>query len=99
MPLYDYECMDFECGRTFEVWMPVDRRDEHPKCPTCNEKGWRVFSPTVNILVPEHFRHNQRDFLPPKGDPAWAGIQMGGDSQMHSRPSAGEQLARELENA
>jgi len=55
--------------------------------------------PTGNILVPEHFRHNQRDFLPPKGDPSWDKIEMGSGSQSHAPPSPGEQLARELKNA
>jgi hypothetical protein len=59
----------------------------------------RIFTPTANLIVPSHFRVNQRDLLPPKGDPAWQGLQMGGESQIKERPSAGEQLARELERA
>ena len=97
MPLYDWYCI--ACKVTFEAFAHFDER-AGMLCPHCtNHVTRRVFTPTVNILVPEHFRHNQRDFLPEKVDPAWNKIEMGSGSQSHAKPSAGEQLAKELKSA
>lgn len=97
MPLYEYRCE--ECGLYFDRKEMTEMRNALQACPWCAGDAGRIFTPTANIVIAEHFRHNQRDFLPPKGDPAWDKIQMGGDSQIHSRPSAGEQLANALEKA
>jgi len=95
MPRFDWRCAS--CGAVGEIWV----REAVPcqPCRSCGGTAHRQFIPTVNILVPEHFRHNQRDFLPPKGDPSWDKIEMGSGSQSHAPPSPGEQLARELKNA
>lgn len=97
MPIYVYRCE--ECGFENESRAPVMWRECWMECPRCKGKMRKQFTPTANLIVPSHFRVNQRDLLPPKGDPAWEGLQMGGESQIKERPSAGEQLARELERA
>ena len=98
MPVYTYECSC--CERRSDHYARTRDRDGLWTCTVCGlGLMFRQFVPTANIQVPEHFRHSQRDFLPPKGDAAWEKIQMGGESQMHERPTAGEQLAKELERA
>jgi putative FmdB family regulatory protein len=95
MPRFDFKCP--ECGSVFEGIVKSEVRTV--ACLSCGcRDAWRQFHPTVNILVPEHFRRNQRDFLPPKGDKAWDKIEMGSGSQSHAKPSAGEQLAKELKS-
>ena len=70
MPKYLYRCGT--CGREIEMWRPVDLRNLVRFCPEpCDGLVKRVFTPTANIMVQEHFRHNQRDFVPEKGDPKW----------------------------
>lgn len=33
MPLYEYRCK--KCNNTFEVYKPINRKDEKQKCPLC----------------------------------------------------------------
>lgn len=95
MPIYTYQCG--RCRHQTDRRMAVGLRDTVMVCPACDEGlAKRVFAPTVNIVVPEHFRHMQADFLPrPDDTAAWENL--GRDSQMHARPKAGhdfEEFAR-----
>lgn len=82
MPLYSYKC--YHCGLLTEQRQSVAERNRPIDCE-CGKPAGRIFEPTANLLVPEHFRHTASDFLPEKGDPAWKG--MGRDSsQTHAKP-------------
>jgi putative FmdB family regulatory protein len=85
MPLYEYECN--ECGLRAEQRRSVEGRDRPYWCngkTGCQEGQWvRVFTPTANIVIGEHFRHLQSDFLPAPGDTeAWEA--RGNASQAHT---------------
>jgi putative FmdB family regulatory protein len=70
MPRYEYRC--YHCGHTEEKWRPVPARDLLGQCLVCDRPALkRMFTARVTIAIPEAFRHNQADFLPPKGDPKW----------------------------
>ena len=44
MPIYEFKCKD--CGRTFEMNLPMSRSGEKQICPYCqSKKTMRVFSP------------------------------------------------------
>jgi hypothetical protein len=55
---------------------------------------FRVFTPTANLLIPEHFKHMQSQFLPPKGDPKWA--ELGRDDLTHAAPAEDDGLKKHL---
>jgi hypothetical protein len=82
LPIYKYLCC--ACNEYVDQRRSVDDRDaEHRHdCETFGNKLWRIFTPTANIVTPEHFRHLQSDFLPAAGDTeAWAA--RGNASQSH----------------
>ena len=84
MPLYTYRCE--RCKWEFDYRTSVGFRDTAQLCRTCNEGlALRVFTPTANIVTPEHFRYLQSDFLPQAGDTA-AWESRAKDSQAHVGP-------------
>lgn len=81
MPLYEYECD--RCQHTFEHRIAVGLRNTVLVCRACAEGlAKRKFTPTANIITPEHFRHLQSEFLPQAGDTA-AWEHRAKDSQYH----------------
>lgn len=70
MPRYEYECEC--CKHGSEKFQPVAFRNHVWFCPACRVGLMRrQFSTAVTIVTPEHFRHDQSRFLPPKEDPRW----------------------------
>ncbi len=67
MPSYDFSCGG--CGSTFE--QRASMATEVIACLKCGKSAQRKFSPTLNIFLPEHFRHARSLALPPKGSPLW----------------------------
>ena len=60
-------------------------RDEEAFCPACPAGTLRrVFTPTANIHIGDHFHYLQSEFQPPKGDPSWE--YLGRDDQVHAPP-------------
>ena len=41
MPLYEFQCKD--CG-IFEEWRSLSKSSDPAYCPTCKERGKRIFS-------------------------------------------------------
>jgi len=82
MPYFVYECR--LCSVIRNVRRPVDQRDEELECLECDGPMERVFTPTANLQIPEHFKHLQSQFLPPKGDKAWE--YLGRDDRSHAAP-------------
>ena len=83
MPVYAYQCVWMLCRCRFDAARRVAERDG-VHCPKCGAEADRVFTPTANIHIGEHFRHLQSDFMPPKGDPSWE--YLGRDDQLHAPP-------------
>src|SRR5882724_7141605 len=81
MPIYTYQCES--CGLTQDIRVSVKARDRVWSCG-CGGEARRVFTPTANIFVHDHFRVLQSDLLPEKGNKAWEHLQTGSGSQVHT---------------
>ncbi len=49
MPIYSHECET--CKKIFDLWMPMDRRDEVVNCPDCGEVLQRLISAPLLIKI------------------------------------------------
>ncbi|OUT72148.1 MAG: hypothetical protein CBB79_06695 [Synechococcus sp. TMED19] len=48
MPIYEYICSQNDCGQ-YEVWRSIDSRDVNTECPSCGEKGKRIYSAPMTL--------------------------------------------------
>ena len=95
MPTYTYQC--HLCEEPWDEQRPVVRRDEENACTWCGlGTVRRVFTPTATVLVPEHFRHDQSQFMPQAWDTA-AWEARGRDDQQHAPARTGEDFEEHLE--
>ena len=93
MPTYEYECL--ACFERYDAVRPVDSRHK-AWCPKCGEVSGKVFTPTANVFIAEHFRHDQSQFLPPADDTAaWEARSKGNMS--HAPAKVGADFAEHLE--
>lgn len=79
MPTYTYQCSNPHCQQIEDQRRPVLGRNIARVCDVCN---WgllkRVFTPTVNLIVPGHFMLDKDWAMPEKGDPAWENMSPAG---------------------
>jgi putative FmdB family regulatory protein len=96
MPVYTYQCN--RCRHHLDRRMSVGLRDTVMACPACDEGlAKRLFTPTLNIAVPEHFRHDQAGFLPPRSDTAaWEARSKGSQNHAARQETYEEFVRRDL---
>lgn len=48
MPLYEFKCS--ECGHHFDIFRPVDQRNDHGGCPECGQANCTRFYRPLNVI-------------------------------------------------
>lgn len=94
MPTYRYLCDN--CGTSHEEVNRMSECGNPSPCPECEHPAKMVFTPTIHLYVPSHFRHTTGWNDPDPGDPNWANI--GTTNEKQSQVDHSFSGARKREN-